>query len=268
MLNRDTWKAEALLPFLLENFVFWQSDFEQPRALNYCRLYRLPLGSPPHIGLVDPRTKQSMKTWTGFVAPEQMLEDLSAFIAENPMTRFETLDPVATASSSSALPDDVISATMTDDERLAKAIQESLAASAPVAAEDAKHASSTEESSDNAATSDEEEESQVVEEEAKTGETVSVEVPAEPEAGPDVVNIQIVFQNGNKVRRRVHTTLLLSELYELTLLLAQAQGCAEGTTIEAFDLVCSWPKRVLPRVKDCTVQDENLKNSALRVLWL
>jgi hypothetical protein len=87
-LNRDTWSNPELKSIIKESFIFWQVRldaqlqdsnpfqryFDSAEGGRYCTFY--PAASvKPHIAIIDPRTGELMKHWTGFVdAPTLVVE--------------------------------------------------------------------------------------------------------------------------------------------------------------------------------------------------
>lgn len=68
VLNRDLWKDPMVRETVLEHFIFLQYSKDDPRAAPYLQYYFQ--GSDvsdnyPHIAIVDPRTGEQMKVWSG-----------------------------------------------------------------------------------------------------------------------------------------------------------------------------------------------------------
>lgn len=84
-LNRDIWKDEAIQQLIKENFIFLQYSKDDPRADQYVTFY-LPNGAHenqsnyPHVSIVDPRTGEQVKVWTGIPFPSAL--DFHAELAE------------------------------------------------------------------------------------------------------------------------------------------------------------------------------------------
>ena len=73
VLNRDIWKNEDIKATVRENFIFMQYSKDDPRGQQYINYYFQNRDSPdayPHIGVVDPRTGEQVKTWTGPPVPK------------------------------------------------------------------------------------------------------------------------------------------------------------------------------------------------------
>jgi hypothetical protein len=72
-LNRDIWKNEDIQATVRENFIFMQYAKDDPRGQEYVNYYFHDRDNPdayPHIAIVDPRTGEQVKTWTGPPIPE------------------------------------------------------------------------------------------------------------------------------------------------------------------------------------------------------
>ncbi|KAJ5902294.1 UBX domain protein [Penicillium taxi] len=68
VLNRDLWKNKAVQETVKEHFIFLQFSKDDPRALSYLQYYfqgHNVSDNFPHISIVDPRTGEQMKVWSG-----------------------------------------------------------------------------------------------------------------------------------------------------------------------------------------------------------
>jgi hypothetical protein len=136
-LNRDTWSDKRLMGVLQSDFVFWQQAKDsEPGAAFFARY--TPAGAPL-VCIIDPRTRQMMAHWVGFVEANKLRLLLVDFLEENDITSF---GPVKSSSSSSGSSgrskrprptDDAHDAKrikrvheMTDEEQLAAALSASL----------------------------------------------------------------------------------------------------------------------------------------------
>ena len=73
VLNRDIWKNESVVETVKEHFIFMQYTKDDPRASQYLQYYFQNYDSQdayPHIAVVDPRTGEQVKTWTGPPVPK------------------------------------------------------------------------------------------------------------------------------------------------------------------------------------------------------
>jgi hypothetical protein len=72
-LNRDLWKDETVKDTVKENFIFMQYTKDDPRGQQYIQYYFQRHEDPdayPHIAIVDPRTGEQVKVWSGLPAPK------------------------------------------------------------------------------------------------------------------------------------------------------------------------------------------------------
>ncbi|KAM0270871.1 hypothetical protein ACHAQH_009282 [Verticillium albo-atrum] len=85
MLNRDVWKDNAVQQLVRENFIFIQYAKNSFDSQQYVTFY-FPGGSHensdnfPHVAIVDPRTGEQVKVWSGVPFPSA--EDFHAQLAE------------------------------------------------------------------------------------------------------------------------------------------------------------------------------------------
>lgn len=86
VLNRDIWKNESIKDTIKEHFIFLQYNKDDPRGQEYVNYYfsmhRDNEDSYPHIAIVDPRTGEQVKTWSGSPGPKpsDFLMDLHEFL--------------------------------------------------------------------------------------------------------------------------------------------------------------------------------------------
>ena len=74
-LNRDIWKNPAIRDTIRENFIFMQYSKDDPRGNQYVQYYFQAKESSdayPHIAIVDPRTGEQVKVWSGLPMPKDM----------------------------------------------------------------------------------------------------------------------------------------------------------------------------------------------------
>jgi hypothetical protein len=72
-LNRDIWKNDDIKATVRENFIFMQYAKDDPRGQQYVNYYfhaRDSSDAYPHIAIVDPRTGEQVKVWSGPPIPE------------------------------------------------------------------------------------------------------------------------------------------------------------------------------------------------------
>ncbi|KAF2099219.1 hypothetical protein NA57DRAFT_38829 [Rhizodiscina lignyota] len=73
VLNRDIWKNEGIKETIRENFLFIQYNKDDPAGLEYIQYYFPAHESHdayPHIAIVDPRTGEQVKIWSGRPVPQ------------------------------------------------------------------------------------------------------------------------------------------------------------------------------------------------------
>jgi hypothetical protein len=74
-LNRDIWKHEGIKETVKENFLFMQYSKDDPAGQQYIQYYfqrHEDQNAYPHIAIVDPRTGEQLKVWSGPPAPKAM----------------------------------------------------------------------------------------------------------------------------------------------------------------------------------------------------
>lgn len=100
VLNRDIWKNTGVMDTVRENFIFMQYSKDDPKGNQYVQYYfsnKDDQAAYPHIAIVDPRTGEQVKAWSGAPAPKAMdfLMQLHEFLdryslkatAKNPVAR-------------------------------------------------------------------------------------------------------------------------------------------------------------------------------------
>lgn len=100
VLNRDIWKNAGIMESVKEHFIFMQFAKNDPRGNQYIQYYfsnREIQDAYPHIAIVDPRTGEQVKVWSGPPVPNAMdfLMQLHEFLdryslkatAKNPVAR-------------------------------------------------------------------------------------------------------------------------------------------------------------------------------------
>ncbi|KAG5989982.1 hypothetical protein E4U43_004391 [Claviceps pusilla] len=131
-LNRDIWKDAAVRDLVSENFIFLQYDKDYPDAEEYLTFYfpNQTHENPdnyPHVSIVDPRTGEQVKVWSGrpFPSATEFHADLAEFLDRYSLAA-NTKNPVASATARKPAVVDVDR--MTEEEMLEMALQNSLAA--------------------------------------------------------------------------------------------------------------------------------------------
>lgn len=85
ILNREIWNDIKVLDLVREKFIFLQCRKDEYRAREYIA-YHFPVstklqGAYPHIAIVDPRTGEQLKLWSGYVPKtKDFLADIRDFL--------------------------------------------------------------------------------------------------------------------------------------------------------------------------------------------
>jgi hypothetical protein len=126
-LNRDIWKNEDIKATVRENFIFMQYAKDDPRGQQYINYYfhaRDSSDAYPHIAIVDPRTGEQVKVWSGPPIPEpvEFHAQLHEFLDRYSLN-VNAKNPVAKRKPESKSKD---VGRMTEEEMLEMALQNSL----------------------------------------------------------------------------------------------------------------------------------------------
>lgn len=128
-LNRDIWKDEGIKETIKANFIFMQFDKNDQRGNQYIQYY-FPLrdsdAAYPHIAIVDPRTGEQVKVWSGPPVPKPMdfLMQLHEFLDRYSLN-VSVRNPVAKRKPEQSTSIDVDK--LTEEQMLDLALQNSLA---------------------------------------------------------------------------------------------------------------------------------------------
>nr|OQO24535.1 hypothetical protein B0A51_06784 [Rachicladosporium sp. CCFEE 5018] len=137
VLNRDIWKNEQIRDTIKEHFIFLQYNKADPRGQEYLNYYFSAMrdheDAYPHIAIVDPRTGEQVKTWSGSPSPKasDFLMDLHEFLDRYSL-KMEKKNPVQAKRKEKKK--DV--GEMTEEEMLEMALQNSIAGGAGKAKEE------------------------------------------------------------------------------------------------------------------------------------
>lgn len=77
-LNRDLWKDKEVKALVKEHFVFLQFVNISEDGLQYLQFY--PVDKYPHIAIIDPRTRERVKTWNTALNAMEFISDVSEFL--------------------------------------------------------------------------------------------------------------------------------------------------------------------------------------------
>ena len=127
VLNRDLWKHDGIKETIRENFIFMQCNKDDERGAQYVQYYFPNRDNPeayPHIAIVDPRTGEQVKIWSGAPAPRasDFLMQLHEFLDRYSLS-VTAKNPIAKRKAKERKGVD----TMTEEEQLEMAMQASLA---------------------------------------------------------------------------------------------------------------------------------------------
>ncbi|KAF2142128.1 uncharacterized protein K452DRAFT_270884 [Aplosporella prunicola CBS 121167] len=127
VLNRDIWKNDQVKETIKENFIFLQYNKDDPSGNSYINYYFHARDSDdayPHIAIVDPRTGEQVKVWSGPPVPKAMdfVMQLHEFLDRYSL-KVNVRNPVATRKKDKKK--DVNK--MTEEEMLEMALQNSIA---------------------------------------------------------------------------------------------------------------------------------------------
>jgi hypothetical protein len=128
ILNRDIWKDSQIKETVKENFLLMQYNNDDPRGREYIQYYFQSHGNQdayPHIAIVDPRTGEQVKVWSGPPVPKPMefLMQLHEFLDRYSL-KANAKNPVAVRKPVKNKAMDV--GRMTEEEMLQMALQNSM----------------------------------------------------------------------------------------------------------------------------------------------
>ncbi|KAL8808587.1 MAG: hypothetical protein Q9200_004222 [Gallowayella weberi] len=131
ILNRDIWKDPGIMETVRENFIFMQYAKDDPRGNQYVQYYFQTRDDPnayPHIAIVDPRTGEQVKVWSGPPAPKatDFLMQLHEFLDRYSL-KVSAKNPVAKRKPEPKKETQIEK--MTEEQMLEMALQNSLAGS-------------------------------------------------------------------------------------------------------------------------------------------
>ncbi|KAL8857073.1 MAG: hypothetical protein Q9178_006365 [Gyalolechia marmorata] len=138
ILNRDIWKDPSIMDTVRENFIFMQYAKDDPRGNQYLQYYFQPRDNPnayPHIAIVDPRTGEQVKVWSGPPAPKatEFLMQLHEFLDRYSL-KVSAKNPVAKRRPEPKKETQIEK--MTEEQMLEMALQNSLAGSSTLHEDD------------------------------------------------------------------------------------------------------------------------------------
>ena len=272
-LNRDIWKHDGIKEVVKESFIFIQYSKDDPRGSQYVQYY-FPLrdsdAAYPHIAIVDPRTGEQVKIWSGppVPAPGDFLMQLLDFLDRYSLDVTKK-NPVAKRKLEKPKVVDVDR--LTEEEMLDLALQNSLANNEANGPKDQDPDDLTKSSGDISGkgkgkeidvepSGREEESGEPSADVTLFSDILSNNPHVEPELGPQITRIQFRHSTGRVVRRfRVDDTV--RRIYEWL-----KADPLEGKVGVAFDL--KGMGKDLIGYLDETIEDAGLKNGTVMVEFL
>lgn len=261
-LNRDIWKDEGVKELVKEHFIFMQYSKDDPRGAPYIQYY-FPLrdsdAAYPHIAIVDPRTGEQLKAWSGRPIPKagdflmQLVEFLDRYSLDttkkNPVARRKVDKPKA-----------VDVDRLTEEEMLDLALQNSLANSTgPIGPKEHDPDEMTKSFVDMSKGKGKEVEEEAAPAEPSPFAQISSHNPhTEPTTqGPNITRIQFRHSEG-RIVRKFEVTDPVRRMYEW--LKAEPIAGKEGISFELKDR-----GKDLMEHLDQTIEEAGLKQSTVMV---
>ncbi|KAF2156966.1 hypothetical protein K461DRAFT_219975 [Myriangium duriaei CBS 260.36] len=263
VLNRDIWKNPSIKDTVKENFIFMQYSKDDPRGGQYINYYFQARDSEdayPHIAIVDPRTGEQVKVWSGSPVPKpsDFLMDLHEFLDRYSLKAFAK-NPVANRKPEKKSKD---VDRMTEEEMLEMAMQNSLENGAGSTRKQDDPDELTREGKGKAPVGTTEEElqtnGQIEAEEATPFSQIPSDRPHEEPSDPST-STRIQFRwSGGRVVRRFLLTDNVQRLYEW--LKAAPLDGKEGADFELIAM-----GKNLIEALDQTVEQAGLKNGTVMI---
>ncbi|KAF2280668.1 uncharacterized protein EI97DRAFT_438129 [Westerdykella ornata] len=266
ILNRDIWKNEDIKATIRENFVFMQYNKDDPRGQQYNNYYFTARDSQdayPHIAIVDPRTGERVKVWSGppVPSPIEFHAELHEFLDRYSL-KANARNPVAVRKPEKKKVD---VNRMTEEEMLEMALQNSLANCKGPTEEDpdalTKDTSGTGKGKGRAEELVQEEEEMDIDKSASPFAQISDSRPhTEPPASADpksTTRIKFTSSGQQKVRK-FYLNDSVRTIYEWI-----KSGGWEGKEGMEFDLISQ--RKNLMQCLDLTIEQAGLKGSVVNV---
>lgn len=259
-LNRDTWQNGQVKRLLAKSFVFWQVLADDVHGHSFISLYHPP--QLPVISIIDPRTRQEMSRWMGFVDPQRLVSLLQDFLEDNDISSVAPRSSAKqTQGDSKQEPRKKVKKVqeMTDEEQLALALAASVTdcgGESSLPEETALPSSSTSSS----ASSTTQPTTPAQQQPPQQQQQQSTYDEPEPPVGPQVTQVQLRLPSGTKITRRFRVESKVDELYHFVASLLPPTGQKSSD----FVLMTSFPKKKL-QDRSATIQEARLQNSSLIV---
>ncbi|ORY12153.1 hypothetical protein BCR34DRAFT_483164 [Clohesyomyces aquaticus] len=271
ILNRDIWKNTEIKATVKESFVFMQYAKDDPRGQQYINYYfhdRDNQDAYPHIAIVDPRTGEQVKVWSGPPVPNplEFHAQLHEFLDRYSL-KANAKNPVAQRKPERKKVD---FDRMTEEEQLEMALQKSLENSkAPKDDDPDELTKGAEPSGKGKAKAGEESTTPSESAPNDTADSPFTLISAsnphiEPAPGPLTTRIQFRDSEGKRIVRRFNLSDPVRRIYEW--LKASPWEGKEGAE---FDLILSLKEsKNLINFLDSTVEEAGLKNATVNVEFL
>jgi hypothetical protein len=261
-LNRDIWKNDDIKATVRENFIFMQYAKDDPRGQEYNNYYfhaRDSADAYPHIAIVDPRTGEQVKVWSGPPIPEPVdfHAELHEFLDRYSLSA-TAKNPVAMRKSEKKKVDP---GAMTEDEQMAMALQNSLDNNQGPKDEDPDSLTKGDRSDKGKGKADEEMTEPSSSNSPSPFDLISSTSPhTEPSADPaTTTRVQFRGGPGRPIVRRFKLSDPVRTLYEWI----KADHPWEGKEGAVFDL--SFTGKNLMDHLDSTIEEAGLKNASVMV---
>ncbi|XP_074309030.1 plant UBX domain-containing protein 7-like [Silene latifolia] len=247
MLNRDTWANEAVAQTIKTNFIFWQVYDDSSEGKKVCTYYKIE--SVPVVLIIDPITGQKMRSWSGMVNPERLLEDLLPFMDGGPKTHHSSLSNKRPRENSHKPAQKLQVETNEEDDEL----QRALAASMESMQDSVKPDSTDKEAADAKG-----------EESSSAKKSVYPSLPEEPKVGRNLMcRVGIRLPDG----RRVQRNFLRADPIQLLWSFCSSQlGDSETRSFRLTNAIPGASK-VLEYDSGLTFEESGLSNSMISVTW-
>ncbi|CCH44064.1 UBX domain-containing protein 7 [Wickerhamomyces ciferrii] len=249
VLNRDFWSTTSIKNIVKENFIFLQYQHDSSSGQDYSNFYHFQ--DYPHIAILDPLTGERLKMWSEVPSVNSWIQEVKEFLDQfsldpghiNPTVEHKKkVDP----------------STLTEEQQMELAIQQSLGSKNPDDKDDVKILNSGDQSDPIELDDDEEDEQKPKElsDEDKFKQIEAIDHP-EPENNPTTTTrVQIRLGDGSRRVRRFNTDDKVKVIYEV--LKATVDQVKEG---QLFTLTSQ--RENLFNKLDETINDAGLKNASI-----
>mmetsp|Transcript_11441 Transcript_11441/g.17197 ORF Transcript_11441/g.17197 Transcript_11441/m.17197 type:complete len:315 (+) Transcript_11441:2-946(+) len=251
MLNRDTFTNETVESILRTSFLLWQRGHTSRQGREYMRMHSLSEDDLPHLGIIDPRTGAKLKTFTGFVTPEDLIIRLMEFSESHTLSVPQLPQVIEKAAAGT---ESVVSESESERFR----------------SESNLNVYSNRNSFDSQKVDDEPNGKMAADElpvdSSSASSAVVYDLPSDepPESARDAVKVSIKLLNGKSFPRRYYRNASVEELFRV----AASVEPAVAQKQESFDLVTRFPATSLKESLHKTIGECNLAGSQIFFRWL